>query len=64
MSGLKPVLNVFGDFLEIFSKRCGAIRGDASGKMIRQSRDIPIIGRRWAGEDGWRQHGGGWDWLG
>jgi hypothetical protein len=24
MSGLKPVLNVFGDFLEIFSKRYGA----------------------------------------
>jgi len=24
MSGLKPVLNAFGDFLEIFSKRYGA----------------------------------------
>jgi hypothetical protein len=36
MSGLKPVLNVFGDFLEIFSKRYGATVPIAAGYLTRR----------------------------
>src|SRR5262249_13933728 len=38
MSGLKPVLKVFGDFLEVFSKRYGATVPIAAGPRAADAR--------------------------